>query len=184
MSDASVEQINNYSDFNTNPWLIEFFKESNIQSALVSFDLQFNKIEQVFYDMFTKLWLSDATGEQLDIIGVHVGIPRQGLSDNDYKDLLEVKIQLNISSGEPESLISAVRILYGTNDIEYAPEYPAKVGLYVENQTYTLNEALLLLELLPAGVGLILSEELLTETDEQLLTETDIPLLTSKFYKY
>jgi len=182
MSDISVEQINNYSEFNINPWLIEFFKESNIQPVLESFDTQFNELEQVFYDMFTKLWLADATGEQLDIIGIHVGVSRQGLNDTDYRSLLYTKIQLNVSSGEPEAFISAVRFLYGTNDIEYTPDYPAKAGIYVKNQIYTSDDISLLLQILPAGVGLILSEEYVTESDEFLTTEDDIQLLTQTFY--
>lgn len=179
---TSVKKIIDYSNFNKNPWLIEFFKNRNITGILESADRQFNELEQVFYDMFTKLWIDYAEGEQLDVLGIHVGTNRSGLNDNDYRLLIKAKIQINISSGQPESIISAVRFLYDTNDIEYAPEYPAKVGIYVVGQTYTTPEALLILQILPSGVGLILSQELLTETDEELLTETDEVLLTSDFY--
>ena len=179
---TSITKITDYSNFNKNPWLIEFLKERNILGILESADNQFNELEQVFYDMFTKLWIDYAEGEQLDVLGIHVGADRNGLSDSDYRLLIEAKVQINISSGQPERVISAVRFLYDTNDIEYSPEYPAKVGIYVVGETYTVPEALLILQILPSGVGLILSEELLTETDEELLTETDEVLLTSDFY--
>jgi hypothetical protein len=179
---ASVEQITDYKIFNASPWLIEFFKAKNILGILESADNQFNELEQVFYDMFTKLWIDYAEGYQLDVLGIHVSADRNGLNDTDYRLLIEAKVQINISSGQPERLISAVRFLYDTNDIEYTPIYPAKVGIYVVDQEYTTPEALLLLQIVPSGVGLVLSEKLVTEADEDFITEDGIQLLADTFY--
>jgi len=179
---TSVEQISDYKNFNKNPWLIEFFKERNIIGILEAGDNQYNELEQVFFDMFTKLWIDNAEGEQLDVLGIHVGVDRNGLSDNDYRLLIEAKIQINVSSGQPERAISAVRFIYDTEDIEYAPNYPAKVRIYVLNQEYTDAEAYLILQIIPSGVGLILSEELTTEAHEDLTTEAGEQLLTEKLY--
>jgi len=179
---TSIDRITDYSNFNRPPWLIEFLRERNITGILESADHQFNDLEQALFDMFTKLWIDYAEGEQLDVLGIHVGVDRNGLSDSNYRLLIEAKVQINISSGQPERVISAIRFLYDTNDIEYSPEYPAKVGIYVVGQTYTIPEALLILQILPSGVGLILSEELVTEADEELTTEDDIQLLADTFY--
>lgn len=179
---TSIIQISDYTVFNGSPWLIEFFKNRNILGILESADNQFNELEQVIYDMFTKLWIDYAEGYQLDVLGIHVGADRNGLSDTDYRLLIEAKVQINISSGQPERLISALRFLYDTNDIEYTPIYPAKVGIYVVDQTYTTPEALLLLQIIPSGVGLVLSEELITEAGEDLITEAGEQLLADTFY--
>lgn len=180
---TSVEKITDYKDFNKNPWLIEFFKEHNILGVLEAGDNQFNELETVFYDMFTKLWIDYAEGEQLDVLGVHVGVDRNGLSDADYRLLIEAKIQINVSSGQPERVISAVRFIYDTNDIEYVPNYPAKVRIYVVGQEYTQAEALLILQILPSGVGLILSETMVTEiAEEDILTEASEQILTENLF--
>jgi len=178
----SIEKIVDYSQFNTNPWLIEFFKDSNIHDILKTYDRQYNDLETVLYDMLLKLWIDNAEGNQLDILGIHIGLNRNGRNDTDYKYLIKMKIEINTSSGQPEKVISALRFLYDTNDIEFVPQYPAKIGIYVVGQTYTLEESMLLLQILPSGVGLILSEEYLTEAYEFLVTEDDIQLLTETFY--
>lgn len=177
-----VEKVNDYSKFNKPPWLIEFFKGSNIIGILEAGDKQFNDLENSAYDFFTKIWLEDAEGEQLDVLGVIVGINRNGRSDIDYKTALQMKIEINVSSGQPERLIQAVRLLYGKEEIKYNPNYPAKVRIYVEDQEYTLEEAQILLLIIPVGVGLILSEELTTETGEFLTTESGELLITETLY--
>lgn len=180
---TSVEKITDYKNFNKNPWLIEFFKEHNLIDILEAGDNQFNELETVFYDMFTKLWIDNAEGEQLDILGIHIGADRNGLNDTDYRLLIEAKIQINISSGQPERVISAVRFIYDTNDIEYVPNYPAKVRIYVTGQEYTSAEAFLLLQVLPSGVGLILSEVMVTEiAEEDILTEASEQILTENLF--
>lgn len=178
-----MEKITNYSQFNRPPWLIEFFKGSNIVGILESADNQFNELESAIYDMFTKVWLENAEGEQLDILGIHVGISRNGRNDTDYKAVIQMKIEINVSSGQPERLIQAVRLLYGKDEIEYVPNYPAKVRIYVEGQEYTNDEAQILLSIVPSGVGLILSETMVTEiAEEDILTEDGNKILTENFY--
>lgn len=177
-----VDKVDDYSNFNKPPWLIEFFKGSNITGILEAADRQFNDLENAAFDFFSEIWLENAEGEQLDVLGDIVGINRNGRNDTDYKAVIQMKIEINVSSGQPERLIQAVRLLYGKEGIEYYPNYPAKIRIYVEDQEYTLDEAQILLAIVPAGVGLILSEELTTEASEYLTTEAGEQLLTERLY--
>ena len=140
----SVEgkQITDYSQFNANPWLIEFFRDSNVIGVLSATDQQFEELEQVLYDMLVELWIDNAEGEQLDVLGVHVGIDRDGRNDSSYRTVIKAQIEINISSGEPEALIKAVQVLFNTTNVLYTPEYPAKVRIWTDQDlpiTFTSN---------------------------------------------
>lgn len=114
-----------YTNFNVNPHLIDFLQNSNLLDIITAEDLQLNEIEQVFFDMLTLMWLDSATGEQLDVLGIHLVIDREGRTDTDYRVVLKGKARINVSSGEPESIIGLVKDLYGASSVEYVPDYPA-----------------------------------------------------------
>ncbi len=203
------EQITEYSDYNTNPWLIEFFKESNITEILKANDNQFNELEEKLYDFFTKIWLDIAKGEQLDVLGIHVGFDRLGYDDESYKTLLRAKIEINISSGEPERLISAFRTLFQTENVEYTPVYPAKIRMWsdgdfillifddlvtdtsdniVDNNgnqiilgTSDISQLIILLGVVPSGVGLLIADNLIDNLGNFIVTNTGDPILVQNF---
>lgn len=175
----SVEgkQITDYTIFNKNPWLIAFFKNSNLVDILESNDTQFNELEDVFYQLLLEMWLDTAIGEQLDVLGIHIGIDRDGRTDSEYRAVLISQININVSSGEPEALIDAVRILFNTSNVLYKPEYPAKVIIWTD-ATLPVTPAQLeiilrsLLDIVPSGVGLLWSDNLIDHTGDLIVTET------------
>lgn len=125
----AVTQITNYSELNTNPFLIEFFKDSNMTGILEACDQQFNDLEASMFSFFSEMWIADAVGAQLDVLGEHLQLSRNGRSDVDYKSLLLVKAQVNVKSGEPETIIKIARELYGATSVLYTPDYPGKFTL-------------------------------------------------------
>lgn len=185
----SIEQITDYGIKNKPPWLIEYFKDSNIKGILEADDQQFNEIEGTLFDMLSKLWIDDATGEQLDVIGIHIGLDRNGREDDIYRTLIKTKIEVNVGSGQPEKVIEVIRILFETTTIEYTPEYPAKFWLWfdadfailiyfniVDDEGDTLvddlgntiigsgsdSQALSILnQVIPSGVGLLIAYRLI-----------------------
>jgi hypothetical protein len=60
--------------------------------------------------------LENATGDSLDIIGDLAGMPRLGLPDNDYRNLIEVKFLSNRSSGTIEEMIEIASSIPGVLD--------------------------------------------------------------------
>jgi len=203
------KEITNYSQFNKNPWLIEFFKESNIIPILESSDRQFEDLENALFTMLLYVWLDDAVGEQLDVVGIHIGVIRNGRNDETYRTIIRAQIQINISSGEPEALISAIRVLFDTNIIEYHPMYPAKVRIWVGGNfpitdSYELVDDLgnnivddlgnfiilevenltslsLLLGLIPSGVGLLFSDFIIDDIGNFIITD-DGSYIVSTFF--
>lgn len=205
----SIEKITDYSEFNKPVWLIEYFRESNLVDILESYDNQFDDLEQSAFEFFTDIWLDYAIGEQLDVLGVHVDIDRNGLDDESYRTLLKAKIEINVSSGEPERLISAGRSLFNTEDIEYTPEYPAKVRMladgdliFTKNDNFvdsssnnfvdsngnnlTLNSVdesfyTVLLGVVPSGVGLLIADYLIDHDNNFIITHEDDRILVRRF---
>lgn len=204
-----IEKISDYKNFNINPWLIEFFKESNLKDVLEIYDNQFNDLENALYDFFTKLWIEEAEGIQLDILGIHVDFARVGFDDESYRTLLKAKIQLNVSSGQPERLILAMRILFNTENIEYIPAYPAKVIMWSDGTFIVLTRANLidessnnivdengnqiivdtpnesfysiLLLIVPAGVGLLLADNLITNEGNYYVTNDGHKIIVKNY---
>ena len=67
-----------------------------------------------------------AAGNQLDIIGEHAGIVRPvGLSDLNYRKLINLKILANNSNGSHADVSEVLKLAVGTDNIEIVPEYPA-----------------------------------------------------------
>jgi len=138
------KQITDYSsEFNKNPWLINYLQDSELVDILESADNQFNEIENAGFQLLLNMWLENAAGFQLDVIGIVVGLERQGKDDTSYKSLLYTKIDINVSSGQPEKIISAVKILFNAENVEYTPVYPAKFRIWTDGNLSILDEYLL-----------------------------------------
>ncbi len=140
--------------------------------------------------------LENSSGVQLDIAGEIVGMERGNRDDESYRSLIFLKILINISSGEPETLIQAIKQLYGASDVDYHPVYPAKVRVWQDGEfgifiTYdmdsvsgdelafmdgntflgrTVDESSqdLLVGLLPSGVDLMLAHTVIDQKDNEL----------------
>lgn len=180
-----IEQITDYSVRNKPPYLIQFLRDSNFVDLLKPNDTQFNEIENTLYDLLLNMWIDTAEGEQLDVLGIHLDLPRDGREDENYRILLKVKAAVNTGSGEPEILIQTIKQLFNSENVEYTPVYPAKVQIWTDSElnlfikfNMELDDAGLMelengdileldqpdnlandiiLQVLPAGVGLLIA---------------------------
>jgi hypothetical protein len=64
--------------------------------------------------------LATAEGAQLDILGSIVGQLRGGISDDDYRRLIEVRIQANLARGRVTALLQIAATLVGA-PVTYTP---------------------------------------------------------------
>jgi len=115
--------------------LIEQFRveRPNIVSLISSAAASCQTIEDTLFDLLRFRAVGYASGKQLDLIGAIVGIARTG-GDEEYRNDIYFQIYLNTSSGEPETLISALQRTTGGH-IDYCEPSPATVLL-------TINQAL------------------------------------------
>ncbi len=195
-----IEKITDYSQYDRPPYLAEQFVGTNLSEALKGSDHQAEDLETAAYDVLTKIWIDTAEGAQLDLVGKHLDLPRQARDDASYRTLLKVKAEVNISSGQPEVLLKVSKTLYNATEAEIKFRYPAKVELWQDGDiglylffdladdegdiialgdgSDTLEVSLpddiaegLLTDILPAGVGLILTSTLVVDGGFELATE-------------
>ncbi len=84
------------------------------------------ELEEVAFQLIDNMWLDNAVGAQLDVIGRHVDQPRETASEDEYRDLLRLKITINTSRGEPERLISILLQLTGASYVYAMDKPPAR----------------------------------------------------------
>ena len=119
---------------------------------------QVQDLENAIYDLKTLRLFEYAEGVNLDNIGNLVGIARDGSeSDEIYREKILLKIQLNKSCGEPETLITAFKAFSGITDCSYREYYPASAFLKYESDVVPGSSLKASLQrLAPVGVNLII----------------------------
>lgn len=90
------------------------------------------ELEDVFQDLLLLRALDTAFGQQLDGIGDIVGLARNGMNDDEYRFALRFRIFINASSGEPETLIKALKYFTQANYVKYDPLYPAAFQMFTD----------------------------------------------------
>jgi hypothetical protein len=92
--------------------LLEQFKgRPRLEAMIASYMTQIQDLETAFHDLLTERFISTAIGAQLDGIGQIVVLPRNGLTDEEYRTALRGKIRVNLSNGTPPELITIVRLM-------------------------------------------------------------------------
>lgn len=130
---------------------------TNLQKLIRALVKPAQELEDVNYELLTERSLEIAIGQQLDEIGIILGLPRaDGESDEDYRERLKFQIFINSSVGSPEDAIRTLKFLTKANNIGYYEVYPAFYvletdGLVFPNPPNDLNEALFSIS--PAGVN-------------------------------
>jgi hypothetical protein len=66
---------------------------------------QVQELEVVWYDILTKVNINEGVGDQLDLVGAWLGVPRYGLSDATYRVRLRVEILVRNSYGTMNDLL-------------------------------------------------------------------------------
>jgi hypothetical protein len=135
----------------------QYQNSPNLQSLLSGIVTPCQDIENALVDMNNLRYLPDATGAQLDVIGVIVGLARtQGQSDASYILDLYGQIKVNTSEGQPEQAIQAFLLFTGA---PYVLLYETHLASLFFNSIYTPSDqsaADMLIETMeevtPAGV--------------------------------
>lgn len=134
----------------------QFIDSNNIQKLLTVY---LDKVQDVITeatDVLDGFQLENAIGVQLDSIGYRVGESRAGRSDDDYRIAIKSRITLNNSQGTPDDVITAAKILSGSDSIGYWEHYPASIILSIGNEgleDLPSNFVSLMDSSVPAGVS-------------------------------
>ena len=104
---GEIVQKTTYSDILD--LLLEQYKDSTNLKALLEIEAVNDlAVEDALFEVRDCYWLSTAVGVQLDVIGSIVRVPRQGLSDTDYRAAITANTVINYS-GSPEEVISYLK---------------------------------------------------------------------------
>lgn len=118
-------------------------------------------IQDTLYSILTETFVTNAVGYQLDIIGLYVGITRQGFNDDIFRLFIQVKIAINNSQGTPDQIITIMKLITGATNVLYIPLPPAALDLQVnvDLNAYLISIGLsgaafvtLIQTVIPAGV--------------------------------
>ncbi len=96
----------------TTSGVMEQFKgQPNSEAIMASYGVQFQEIENMFWQLYMLQALANAEGEQLDQLGILVDEPRSGKNDDNYRAAIYGRIALNRSHGRIEDIIFAMTSL-------------------------------------------------------------------------
>lgn len=175
----SLTQITDYSVFDggVSKSLIQYFQEFNEFTEMLDvLNTQFEDLEAALFQLIEDLWLTTAVGVQLDLLGEHLNLPREGRDDETYRSLLQLKAKVNAGAGTPEDLISAIVTLYGATVVNYIPDYPGKV-IIEQNGTiglFVLDD----LETTPASGSVLIETTAASGGDQIQVRQVDAGAVT------
>jgi len=105
--------------------LSQFADSPKLQGLLQSFTEQIQDISNANYDLYTKRWLSSATGVTLDRLGAMVNVEREGLDDDNYRVKIIGEINNQFSSGSNNDIITTAKNVTGASLVIFIEEFPA-----------------------------------------------------------
>jgi len=131
----------------------QFQGAENLKKLLSMIVAPFQDMEQAMTDLRDCRHLDSAVGVQLDGLGEWVGEPRQGRDDDSYREALRFRIFINISDGEPETVLTVLRVLTQGSQLRYWENWPAAFQLETNGLAITDSLTSILQGVSPAGVG-------------------------------
>ncbi len=127
----------------------------NIAKLFNLFSSEFDELQSVVNDLSMMRSLDNQKGVILDEIGKIIKEPRRGRNDDDYKIILKIAIQRNLSSGSLKTITQITDILSGNADY-FIEELHSAAGDAVLDGSRDLNGERLLnpSSLEPAAIGI------------------------------
>jgi len=142
----TLEKITSYLAIGNEKLLQQYKGKENFQKLLTIFARQFDELEDSLFQLYLLRWLSSATGQQLDNLGYNLSTTRQGLNDDDYRQILYGRIGQYNSDGSINDIINIVKLMTNADFVVLTELFPAKIILNI------------------IGINLVLSEDFLKET--------------------
>lgn len=114
--------------------LIQQYKDSTNLKDLIEdlFGTQVQEIEDVFWDLLSRLDINTMVGQQLNNIGTLPGQARNGQTDAIYRLFIQAKIGVNVSESEASRIIDVWKLITQANLVHMFEAFPAEVDLYAD----------------------------------------------------
>jgi len=154
-----IDQITDHAAQAKARLLFQYQGKINIEALLDSLGgQQIQDLENILFDICSRLDIDNSEGIQLDNIGTIVGQPRNGQNDATYKLFLKAKAGVNVSEGDINRVLSVWKIITGGTIVSLTEIYPASVELFsdvpvpgeLEVEAFALMQ-----DVVAAGVSLV-----------------------------
>ena len=129
MATTDIETITDHEDLAVGNSMEQYKEKPKHLGFIRAWAKQVQDAEDATFGMIDSRTLDLATGAQLDIIGEIVDIARGGLSDDDYRVEIKVKIGKNTSQGGHEKIISIFMLLTGANRVHLTSNHTGSVDI-------------------------------------------------------
>lgn len=129
----SITKITTYVDNAKNRLLEQYKSSTNINNLIAAEAIEYQDLENDIFDVYIKRNIDVAEGVQLDRIGENVGAERNGLDDELYRRVIYTQIQINVSGGDAEAVLNALKYITNATRTRYKDSFPAGMELYVES---------------------------------------------------
>lgn len=127
---ADITKIENHLEEAFNRIAEQYKGKENFEAVLSSLLGGVQELEQTFFNLNEKrLNIFEAEGFQLDQIGKIVNQPRLNFDDAFYRILLLSRIGINVSNGEPERIISTLKLLTSAEFVHYMNLQNAEIAV-------------------------------------------------------
>ena len=135
--------------------LLDQYKESfNLINYIKGLLTEADNIEEIFRQLIEDRTLDISQGRNLNIIGNIVGQQRFNLNDDDYREVIRMRVILNTTIIDRESLIYALKFIFGQEKQIELIESHCEVEIKVSGQVPTNLQFYLDQKLLPKPIGL------------------------------
>ena len=137
---SQLERFDGHIDRALSRQLVAFKAQPNLEAWITAHVAQLEgsspvhtTIEDVLEGVASVYDIDNGVGAQLDVVGVIVGRPREGLPDADYRLRLTAQILVNISEGTVEDVLAVARVLVGSGVVVKLQRFtPAAIVIDVE----------------------------------------------------
>ncbi len=153
---SPVSKITDYQQRLRDDMLGAFYGDPVHEAIADAISLEYQRFENVAYDVLDKRLLENSVGDILDQWGVLVRVQRLGRTDYDYRRIIQVAIAANDSDGGAEQIMWIASQLVGA-PVRYTQEGTANFTLqYLDDDALSDELKAEALELIgravPAGV--------------------------------
>lgn len=129
--------------------------DEDFKQLLEIFIKEANEIEKVFLDLAKQKDITTVTGIWLDYLGKILGLSRKGLTDEEYRKSLQVKIGINSSDGTPDSISEILQLTTSADKVRLAEGIYSWGQAQIRHGTLVdVNTKLMLEDIRPVGVNL------------------------------
>lgn len=149
---ASEYYISDHVDQAKAVMIEQFKRKPNINTFVEILAGRIQGLENMFDDLLTDRLISTAIGDNLDEIGLIVDESRLGKSDDDYRIAILFKIFINISSGQPETIITVIKRITEATQVRLLEFFPAAMYIFTDGTIIPEDLGTTMKLVAPAGV--------------------------------